>query len=505
MRPSSSLTCEPGAERVIPWGRDLFTFVTSAAGHMMRTLQKPRKNRPSKRQVNHRRFLHNMIHRKFAEIEAANHQLASAIFSRDNEDGQTLSLCQVLKSNQSDETPKEESSNVTLCLPVLSLDDPDPETVTVEQSGLWTISSHSHEHDFATANRNSETATNPLTLPKENLGRREEVGQAIFGELSSSKQHNDFESCFDFEVDPMKIDLMRFSETLLGENDEQKNIQNCNRSQATLNLEQAEAEADATQCPCVDGPLLRGPPAFHSDGQSLAFCDFMIPSIPDSHCSNTDLNNIMESSQSHILNDSGMMDRNRSEEDCMDLQSLSVSFWEAGDDGAESCKMNFSSAFVSYANSGSLDAIKNQQFNNHPVALSTDMGQSNYLSYDNMENLHRHTRSTYDPHLDTLSNASYHIDSRKPNYCSKKKMDHGIPHNERYNADTFTTVCPNLVNFDLTRRNRGGENDVGRDPIIKEPQSAYKGIQNSRLGCRDQDIGNPCQTSQKAISITMVL
>ncbi|TNN81019.1 hypothetical protein EYF80_008675 [Liparis tanakae] len=43
---------------------------------MMRTLQKPRKNRPSKRQVNHRRFLHNMIQRKFADIEAANHRLA---------------------------------------------------------------------------------------------------------------------------------------------------------------------------------------------------------------------------------------------------------------------------------------------------------------------------------------------------------------------------------------------------------------------------------------------
>ncbi|KAL0172665.1 hypothetical protein M9458_032976, partial [Cirrhinus mrigala] len=61
MRPSSILTFEPGLESGVPWGRDLFTFVTSAAGHMMRTLQRPRKNKPSKRQVNHRRFLHNMI------------------------------------------------------------------------------------------------------------------------------------------------------------------------------------------------------------------------------------------------------------------------------------------------------------------------------------------------------------------------------------------------------------------------------------------------------------
>ncbi len=63
MRPSSILTFEPGLESGVPWGRDLFTFVTSAAGHMMRTLQRPRKNKPSKRQVNHRRFLHNMIQR----------------------------------------------------------------------------------------------------------------------------------------------------------------------------------------------------------------------------------------------------------------------------------------------------------------------------------------------------------------------------------------------------------------------------------------------------------
>ncbi|KAL0985192.1 hypothetical protein UPYG_G00153930 [Umbra pygmaea] len=83
MRTSNSMIFDPGMERGVPWGRDLFTFVTSAAGHMMRTLQKPRKNRPSKRQVNHRRFLHNMIQRKFAEIEAANHQLASVLLSSD--------------------------------------------------------------------------------------------------------------------------------------------------------------------------------------------------------------------------------------------------------------------------------------------------------------------------------------------------------------------------------------------------------------------------------------
>ncbi|XP_021173808.2 uncharacterized protein LOC110368719 isoform X2 [Fundulus heteroclitus] len=85
MRPSFSVSLEPGLERGVPWGRDLFTFVTSAAGHMMRTLEKPRKSRPSKRQVNHRRFLHNMIQRKFADIEAANHRLASALYVKDGE------------------------------------------------------------------------------------------------------------------------------------------------------------------------------------------------------------------------------------------------------------------------------------------------------------------------------------------------------------------------------------------------------------------------------------
>ncbi|GAA6110986.1 uncharacterized protein LOC108268244 [Tachysurus ichikawai] len=85
MRPSSAISFESGLDRGVPWGRDLITFMTSAAGYMMRTLQKPRKNKSSKRQVNHRRFLHNMIQRKFTEIEAANHQLATALFSTDTE------------------------------------------------------------------------------------------------------------------------------------------------------------------------------------------------------------------------------------------------------------------------------------------------------------------------------------------------------------------------------------------------------------------------------------
>uniref|UniRef100_A0A452HNJ8 SERTA domain-containing protein n=1 Tax=Gopherus agassizii TaxID=38772 RepID=A0A452HNJ8_9SAUR len=66
-------------------GRDLFTFVTVASSHMMRTLQRPRKSRPGKRRVNHRRFLHNQISRweQFTDIEASMHRLASSILAQE--------------------------------------------------------------------------------------------------------------------------------------------------------------------------------------------------------------------------------------------------------------------------------------------------------------------------------------------------------------------------------------------------------------------------------------
>ncbi|CAM2110237.1 uncharacterized protein C19orf85 homolog [Caretta caretta] len=64
-------------------GRDLVTFVTVASSHMMRTLQRPHKSRPSKRRVNHRRFLHNQISRRFADIEASTHRLASSILAQE--------------------------------------------------------------------------------------------------------------------------------------------------------------------------------------------------------------------------------------------------------------------------------------------------------------------------------------------------------------------------------------------------------------------------------------
>ncbi|XP_061447587.1 uncharacterized protein C19orf85 homolog [Rhineura floridana] len=64
-------------------GRDLCTFVSTAASHVMRTLQRPCRNRPGKRKVNHRRFLQNQICRSFSDIEAATRRLASSILSQE--------------------------------------------------------------------------------------------------------------------------------------------------------------------------------------------------------------------------------------------------------------------------------------------------------------------------------------------------------------------------------------------------------------------------------------
>nr|XP_028559433.1 uncharacterized protein C19orf85-like [Podarcis muralis] len=64
-------------------GRDLCTFVSTAASHVMRTLQRPCRSRPGKRKVNHRRFLQNQICRSFSDIEAATRRLASSILSQE--------------------------------------------------------------------------------------------------------------------------------------------------------------------------------------------------------------------------------------------------------------------------------------------------------------------------------------------------------------------------------------------------------------------------------------
>ncbi|KAJ6653418.1 hypothetical protein lerEdw1_009319 [Lerista edwardsae] len=57
--------------------------MSTAASHVIRTLQRPRKARPSKRKVNHRRFLQNQICRSFSDIEAATRRLASSILSQE--------------------------------------------------------------------------------------------------------------------------------------------------------------------------------------------------------------------------------------------------------------------------------------------------------------------------------------------------------------------------------------------------------------------------------------
>ncbi|XP_069505674.1 uncharacterized protein C19orf85 homolog [Ambystoma mexicanum] len=78
-------------------GRDLFTFVTVASSHIMRTLQRPKKTRPTKRKVNHRRFLQNQICRKYAEIEAATQQLATTILSQKAETDKSPEACETLR------------------------------------------------------------------------------------------------------------------------------------------------------------------------------------------------------------------------------------------------------------------------------------------------------------------------------------------------------------------------------------------------------------------------
>lgn len=93
-------------------GRDLFTFVTVASSHIMRTLQKPKKSRPAKRKVNHRRFLHNQICRKYADIEAATQQLATTILSQNAEIDKRPMTCETLGQ------PGSTSTSVTTSTPV---------------------------------------------------------------------------------------------------------------------------------------------------------------------------------------------------------------------------------------------------------------------------------------------------------------------------------------------------------------------------------------------------
>ncbi|XP_067878485.1 uncharacterized protein [Heterodontus francisci] len=57
-------------------GQELCDFVTRAAAHIMRALEQPRRNRSSRRRLNHQRFLRNQIARNHMEPETSQKQNA---------------------------------------------------------------------------------------------------------------------------------------------------------------------------------------------------------------------------------------------------------------------------------------------------------------------------------------------------------------------------------------------------------------------------------------------
>ncbi|XP_016419419.1 uncharacterized protein LOC107748923 isoform X1 [Sinocyclocheilus rhinocerous] len=199
MRPSSILTFEPGLESGVPWGRDLFTFVTSAAGHMMRTLQRPRKNKPSKRQVNHRRFLHNMIQRKFAEIEAANHQLASALFATDKPPDHLTPRLSHIVTEVTDQSPKPSKKAIETFI------NADKTEALPEQQedvcDLWTLDSlldtHVADKSFSPCKFSNSRGRNPRT---------DKDGKGLKNNPASSME-KDIDFSFSFERQPASTDL----------------------------------------------------------------------------------------------------------------------------------------------------------------------------------------------------------------------------------------------------------------------------------------------------------
>ncbi|XP_018923467.2 uncharacterized protein LOC109050264 [Cyprinus carpio] len=130
---------------------------------MMRTLQRPRKNKPSKRQVNHRRFLHNMIQRKFAEIDAANHQLASALFSTDKPSNDLTPRISHIVTEVTDQSPKLSKKDVETFI------NADKTEMLPEQPedvcDLWTLDSlletHVADKSFSQCKFSNRKAANP--------------------------------------------------------------------------------------------------------------------------------------------------------------------------------------------------------------------------------------------------------------------------------------------------------------------------------------------------------
>ncbi|XP_023258180.1 uncharacterized protein LOC111652207 [Seriola lalandi dorsalis] len=153
---------------------------------MMRTLQKPRKNRPSKRQVNHRRFLHNMIQRKFADIEAANHRLASALYFKDEE--KNVSALQSQKPEA--DSPSQSSQ----------LQDPEKCSVHTDAGGIsksrTDISIDSHQTEVSEENHSDlqhlwkqhpKSHPTTCTTRKNNQGKGRKKKQVEFTSISSPK------------------------------------------------------------------------------------------------------------------------------------------------------------------------------------------------------------------------------------------------------------------------------------------------------------------------------
>ncbi|KAJ8354874.1 hypothetical protein SKAU_G00224410 [Synaphobranchus kaupii] len=350
MRPSSSLIYEPGAERGIPRGRDLFTFVTSAASHMMRTLQRPRKSRPSKRQVNHRRFLHNMIQGKFAEIEAANRQLSTAIFSREGEGTQASSpIC--VSTDQSDDTRGEESSTDMLppTLPSvstsLSLSQSSPDNTTPanqeESSSLWTFNLHLENtqehldppfcHTFSTEMYDIDTEANQHTLQWGGWGIAEEEGCTTWRSFDPYKQSLDAQPGTNLQREPVKFDdVMKLTDNILDENINSfvENVKKCEVIRNSPESDSKQQYNAASLTPDIHTQNLNPMPTPTLESQSLSSCAFGSQTATNSHCSLTDMNNILENPQADTTDSFYLIDSDTREgKGCRDTLHPAETVW----------------------------------------------------------------------------------------------------------------------------------------------------------------------------------
>ncbi|XP_016328765.1 uncharacterized protein LOC107678122 [Sinocyclocheilus anshuiensis] len=298
MRPSSILTFEPGLESGVPWGRDLFTFVTSAAGHMMRTLQRPRKNKPSKRQVNHRRFLHNMIQRKFAEIEAANHQLASALFSTDKPSNDLTPRISHIVTEVTDQSPKLSKKAVETFI------NADKTEALPEQQedvcDLWTLDSlletHVVDKSFSQCKFSNRRGENPRTDCK-----------ALKNNPGSSMEKD---TGFSLERQPASTDLESLTQMT-------NSLLEDSMSSWFGSIERTRTYSKPRLTKCSDMKLLHievdvpdlSPPSPVISLLSLDSCDLEVQMLIDAeHCVQTQDANIVESLQMDMVDDLDFLD-----------------------------------------------------------------------------------------------------------------------------------------------------------------------------------------------------